>query len=113
MAGHRGLVGGAIWRTLETAGFSNLIGRTSSELDLRERAAVFDFFAETRPQHVVLAAAKVGGILANSTYPVDFLSENLRIQTNVMDAALEFGTQRLLFLGSSCIYPKLADAADP
>jgi GDP-L-fucose synthase len=108
VAGHRGLVGGAIWRALEQDGFSHLIGRRSSELDLRERSDVFDFFADQRPQHVVLAAAKVGGILANSTYPVDFLSENLRIQTNVMDAALEFGTRRLLFLGSSCIYPKLA-----
>jgi GDP-L-fucose synthase len=109
VAGHRGLVGGAIWRALESDGHSNLLGRTSSELDLRERGAVFDFFAEARPQYVVLAAAKVGGILANSSYPVDFLSENLRIQTNVMDAALEFGTERLLFLGSSCIYPKLAE----
>ena len=109
VAGHRGLVGGAIWRALESDGYSNLLGRTSSELDLRERGAVFDFFSEARPQYVVLAAAKVGGILANSSYPVDFLSENLRIQTNVMDAALEFGTERLLFLGSSCIYPKLAE----
>lgn len=108
VAGHRGLVGGAIWRVLEGAGHSGLIGRTSAELDLRDRSAVFDFMAETRPRYVVLAAAKVGGILANSTYPVDFLSENLRIQTNVMDAALEYGTERLLFLGSSCIYPKLA-----
>jgi GDP-L-fucose synthase len=109
VAGHRGLVGGAIWRTLESRGFSGLIGRRSSELDLRERSPVFDFFAETRPEYVVLAAAKVGGIMANSTYPVEFLSENLRIQTNVMDAAVEFGTQRFLFLGSSCIYPKLAE----
>ncbi len=89
-------------------GFGDLVGRRSGELDLRERSDVFDFFAETKPRYVVLAAAKVGGILANSTYPVDFLSENLRIQTNVMDAALEHGTERLLFLGSSCIYPKLA-----
>ena len=108
VAGHRGLVGGAIWRSLEGAGHTGLIGRTSGELDLRDRGAVFDFMAEARPQYVVLAAAKVGGILANNTYPVDFLSENLRIQTNVMDAALEYGTERLLFLGSSCIYPKLA-----
>lgn len=108
VAGHRGLVGSAIWRRLEGEGFTALVGRSSSELDLRDRGAVFDFFAETKPRYVVLAAAKVGGILANNTYPVEFLSENLRIQTNVMDAALEQGVQRLLFLGSSCIYPKLA-----
>jgi len=109
VAGHRGLVGSAIWRRLEDEGFSSLVGLTSSELDLRERSAVFDFFASARPRYVVLAAAKVGGILANSTHPVEFLSDNLRIQVNVMDAALESGTERLLFLGSSCIYPKLAD----
>ena len=108
VAGHRGLVGSAIWRKLEAAGFDRLIGRSSSELDLRDRAAVSAFFAETKPRYVVLAAAKVGGILANSTYPVDFLSENLRIQVNVLDSALEHGVERLLFLGSSCIYPKLA-----
>lgn len=108
VAGHRGLVGGAIWRALERAGHTNLIGHPSGELDLRDREAVFDVLKEERPQYVVLAAAKVGGIMANNTYPVDFLSDNLRIQTNVMDAALEFGTERLLFLGSSCIYPKLA-----
>jgi GDP-L-fucose synthase len=108
VAGHRGLVGSAIWRKLESEGFSNLIGRRSSELDLKERDEVFAFFAENKPRYVVLAAAKVGGILANGTYPVDFLSENLRIQVNVMDAALEHGVERLLFLGSSCIYPKLA-----
>lgn len=109
VAGHRGLVGGAIWRALESYGHTNLLGRSSAELDLKERDAVFDFFAETKPAYVVLAAAKVGGILANNNYPVDFLSDNLRIQTNVMDAALEHGTERLLFLGSSCIYPKLAE----
>lgn len=109
VAGHRGLVGSAIWRKLEAEGFTNLVGRTSSDLDLKDRDAVFSFFAESRPQHVVLAAAKVGGILANNTYPVDFLSENLRIQVNVLDAAREFGVQRLLFLGSSCIYPKFAE----
>lgn len=108
VAGHRGLVGSAIWRLLLDEGFTKLIGRSSSELDLRDRDAVFRFFADNKPAHVVLAAAKVGGILANNTYPVDFLSENLRIQVNVLDAALEYGTQRLLFLGSSCIYPKLA-----
>jgi GDP-L-fucose synthase len=108
IAGHRGLVGSAIWRKLEGEGFNSLVGRRSGELDLRDREAVFDFFAETRPRYVVLAAAKVGGILANNTYPVDFLSDNLRIQTNVMDAALEVRTERLLFLGSSCIYPRMA-----
>lgn len=108
VAGHRGLVGSAVWRRLETQGFARLVGRSSAELDLRDRQAVFDFFAETQPRYVVLAAAKVGGIMANNTYPVDFLSENLRIQTNVMDAALGQKIERLLFLGSSCIYPKLA-----
>lgn len=108
IAGHRGLVGSAIWRKLEAEGFTELIGRSSAELDLKDRDAVFAFFAEQRPQHVVLAAAKVGGILANSTYPVDFLSDNLRIQANVLDAALEHDVDRLLFLGSSCIYPKYA-----
>ncbi|MFC8302306.1 GDP-L-fucose synthase family protein [Specibacter sp. NPDC057265] len=109
VAGHRGLVGSGIWRNLQVSGFTNLIGRTSSELDLKNRKATFSFFAETKPQYVVLAAAKVGGILANSTYPVDFLSDNLRIQVNVLDAAREHGVERLLFLGSSCIYPKLAE----
>ncbi|GAA4777690.1 GDP-L-fucose synthase family protein [Microbacterium gilvum] len=108
VAGHRGLVGSAIWRRLEAGGFENLVGQTSSELDLRERDAVFDFFRATQPRYVALAAAKVGGILANSTFPVDFLSDNIRIQTNVMDAAREVGVERLLFLGSSCIYPKYA-----
>ena len=105
VAGHRGLVGSAIWRKLESEGFKGLVGRTSSELDLKDRSAVFAHFAETKPRYVVLAAAKVGGIMANNTYPVDFLSENLQIQVNVMDAALEAGVERLLFLGSSCIYP--------
>jgi GDP-L-fucose synthase len=109
VAGHRGLVGSAIWRKLEAEGFTNMIGRTSAELDLKDRDAVFRFFAENKPRYVVLAAAKVGGILANNTYPVDFLSENLRIQVNVLDAAVEHGVERLLFLGSSCIYPKFAE----
>ncbi|MDJ0362573.1 GDP-L-fucose synthase [Rhodococcus sp. H29-C3] len=108
VAGHRGLVGSAIWRELEARGFSNLVGRTSGELNLLDRDAVHRFFADTKPKNVVLAAAKVGGILANSTYPVDFISSNLQIQVNVLDAALEHGVERLLFLGSSCIYPKLA-----
>ncbi|RAM36976.1 GDP-L-fucose synthase [Arthrobacter globiformis] len=109
VAGHRGLVGSAIWRNLQSKGFSNLLGRTSAELDLKNRDDVFAFFSENRPRYVVLAAAKVGGILANNTYPVDFLSDNLRIQVNVLDAAREFGVERLLFLGSSCIYPKFAE----
>ena len=108
VAGHRGMVGSAIWREAERQGFTNLIGKSSSELDLKDRAAVFSFFASEKPRYVVLAAAKVGGILANDTYPVDFLSENLQIQVNVMDAALEHGVERLLFMGSSCIYPKFA-----
>ena len=108
VAGHRGLVGSAIWRRLQSEGFTDLVGRSSSDLDLKDRAAVFAFFEETKPRYVVLAAAKVGGILANSTYPVDFLSDNLRIQVNVLDAALKYGVERLLFLGSSCIYPKFA-----
>ena len=108
VAGHRGLVGSAIWRKLEESGFENLVGKTSSELDLKDRDSVLEFFAGTKPKYVVLAAAKVGGILANSTYPADFLTENLRIQINVLDAARDAGVQRLLFLGSSCIYPKYA-----
>lgn len=108
VAGHRGLAGSAVWRRAEAEGFTGLIGRSSKELDLRDRDAVFDFYAEIRPQYVVVAAAKVGGIMANSTYPADFLSDNLRIQVNVMDAAAHFGAERLLFLGSSCIYPKHA-----
>lgn len=109
VAGHRGLVGGGIWRALERRGHTNLIGRSSADLDLKNRADVFDFMATERPAYVVLAAAKVGGIMANNTYPVEFLSENLQIQTNVMDAALEYAVDRLLFLGSSCIYPKFAE----
>jgi GDP-L-fucose synthase len=108
VAGHRGLVGSAIWRNLESEGFTQLVGATHAELDLKDRDAVFDFVARCSPRYLVLAAARVGGILANSTYPVDFLSENLRIQVNVLDAALAAGVERVLFLGSSCIYPALA-----
>lgn len=108
VAGHRGLAGSAIWRRLELQGYGNLVGRTAHELDLRDRNAVAQFFDEVEPEVVVLAAARVGGILANSQYPHDFLSDNLRIQLNVMDAAAAHGVDRLLFLGSSCIYPKLA-----
>ena len=109
VAGRRGMVGSAIVRKLTAEGFTDIVGPTSAELDLKDRDAVFAWFARTRPRYVALAAAKVGGILANDTYPVDFLSENLRIQVNVLDAALEHGVERLIFLGSSCIYPQLAD----
>ncbi|MGV0110177.1 GDP-L-fucose synthase family protein [Arthrobacter sp. CP30] len=108
VAGHRGLVGSAIWRKLEAEGFSDLHGQSSLELDLKDREAVFEYMARVKPRYVVLAAAKVGGILANATYPVDFLTENLQIQVNVLDAAREQNVERVLFLGSSCIYPKLA-----
>lgn len=108
VAGHRGLVGSAVWRRLHRGGFTRVFGATSTELDLRDRDAVFAYMAEKRPRYLVLAAAKVGGILANSTFPVDFLSENVRIQTNVLDAALANDVERVVFLGSSCIYPKHA-----
>ena len=107
VAGHRGLVGSAICRHLTAAGYERLLLRTSTELDLTERSAVWEFFKNQRPEYVVLAAAKVGGIQANSKYPVDFIRDNLLIQSNVIDACYEFGVKRLLFLGSSCIYPKL------
>ncbi|GAV31179.1 nucleoside-diphosphate-sugar epimerases [Coriobacteriaceae bacterium EMTCatB1] len=108
VAGHRGLVGGAILRRLEREGFSNLITRSHAELDLTRQADVERFFEEERPEYVFLAAAKVGGILANATYPADFIRDNLQIQTNVIDAAYRFGVRKLLFLGSSCMYPKHA-----
>jgi GDP-L-fucose synthase len=107
IAGHQGLVGSAIRRGLERSGYRDLLLKTRAELDLMDRAAVDRFFAEERPEYVFLAAAKVGGILANNTYPVDFIRDNLEIQTNVIDAAWRNGAKRLLFLGSSCIYPKL------
>ncbi|MHB1675653.1 MAG: GDP-L-fucose synthase family protein [Acidobacteriaceae bacterium] len=107
IAGHRGLVGSAICRRLTGAGYDRLLLRTSGELDLTERSAVWEFFKDQRPEYVVLAAAKVGGIHANSKYPVDFIRDNLLIQSNAIDACYEFGVKRLLFLGSSCIYPKL------
>jgi GDP-L-fucose synthase len=109
VAGHRGLVGSAIVRRLEAEGLNNLVTRTSAELDLRDQAAVRAFFAEERPEVVVLAAAKVGGILANSSYPAQFLYDNLMIATNVINAAHEHGVRKLLNLGSSCIYPRLAE----
>ncbi|KXG78331.1 GDP-L-fucose synthase [Fervidicola ferrireducens] len=108
VAGHRGLVGSAILRRLRAEGYSNIVTRTRQELDLTDQRAVYQFFEAERPEYVFLAAAKVGGILANSTYPADFIRENLLIQTNVIDAAYRYGVKKLLFLGSSCIYPKFA-----
>jgi GDP-L-fucose synthase len=108
VAGHRGLVGSAIVRRLQTAGFARVIVRERQDLDLREQVAVSRFFESARPQFVFLAAARVGGILANQSYPAEFLRDNLAIQTNVIEAAYRSGTEKLLFLGSSCIYPKHA-----
>jgi GDP-L-fucose synthase len=108
IAGHRGMVGSAIHRKLLSEGYTNLVTRTSSELDLRNQQAVTDFFATEKPDYVFLAAAKVGGIIANNTYRADFLYENLSIQNNVIHQAYETGVKKLMFLGSSCIYPKLA-----
>ena len=107
VAGHRGLVGGALVRALTAQGFHALLTRSSRELDLREQQAVARFFAEERPDYVFLAAARVGGIFANDAYPADFIRDNLLIQTNVIDSAWKSGCKKLLFLGSSCIYPKL------
>ncbi|MGC4078262.1 MAG: GDP-L-fucose synthase [Rubrivivax sp.] len=113
VAGHRGLVGSAIVRRLEAAGHRRLLLRTHAELDLTDTAATRAFFAAERPRHVFLAAAKVGGIVANNNFPADFIRENLAIQTSVIDAAWRAGVERLLFLGSSCIYPKLAPQPMP
>ncbi|ULT56211.1 GDP-L-fucose synthase [Neobacillus drentensis] len=108
VAGHRGLVGSAILRKLENEGFTNLIYKTSGELDLRNFEKVLNFFEEQEIEYVYLAAAKVGGIVANNEYPADFIRDNLLIQTNVIDAAYKTGVKKLLFLGSTCIYPKFA-----
>ncbi|MBS1603621.1 MAG: GDP-L-fucose synthase [Bacteroidetes bacterium] len=108
IAGHRGMVGSAITRKLQKEGFKNLVFRTSSELDLKNQAAVQAFFEKERPDYVFLAAAKVGGIMANNTYRGEFLYDNLMIQSNTIDAAYRNGVKKLMFLGSSCIYPKLA-----
>jgi GDP-L-fucose synthase len=108
IAGHRGLVGSALVRKFQAEGFTNVLVRSHGELDLTDRAVTFDFVLESRPHVIIDAAARVGGIMANSTHPVDFLSENLRIQVNLMDAAVAARVSRLLFLGSSCIYPKYA-----
>jgi GDP-L-fucose synthase len=108
VAGHRGLVGSAIWRALERQGFKNLVGRTRQEVDLLDASAVRKFFAEAKPEFVFIAAAKVGGIHANNTQPASFIFENLQIQNHLIHAASQSGVRKLLFLGSSCIYPKLA-----
>jgi GDP-L-fucose synthase len=108
IAGHRGMVGSAIARHLESQGFTNLVFRTSKELDLRNQEAVFDFFEAEKPEYVFLAAAKVGGIVANNTYRADFIYENLCIQNNIIHNAYKHSVKKLMFLGSSCIYPKLA-----
>ncbi|WP_018229400.1 GDP-L-fucose synthase family protein [Methyloversatilis universalis] len=108
VAGHRGLVGSAIVRNLEAKGYANILKRTHAELDLTDAAAVDAFFAAHRPEYVFLAAAKVGGIVANNSYPAEFIRDNLAIQTNVIHSAWKHGVTRLMFLGSSCIYPKMA-----
>ena len=108
IAGHRGMVGSAIWRLLEQKGYDNLIGRSSKELDLKNQNKVQDFFKTQRPEVVIDAAAKVGGILANNDYPYQFLMENMQIQNNLIDASLQQGVEKFIFLGSSCIYPKFA-----
>jgi len=113
VAGHRGMVGRAIWTHLQEAGYTNLIGRTSDELDLRDPRATRAFFADEQPDFVVLAAARVGGILANDRYPADFIGDNLAIEQSVIQAAHEVGVDRLIFLGSTCIYPKHAPQPMP
>ncbi len=108
VAGHRGMVGGAVVRALRSRGFENIITRTHAELDLTNQQSVEEFFVTEEPDYVFLAAAKVGGIYANDTYPADFIRENLQIQTNIIDSAYRNNTKKLLFLGSTCIYPKMA-----
>ncbi|MGL5904836.1 MAG: NAD-dependent epimerase/dehydratase family protein, partial [Cetobacterium sp.] len=108
VAGHRGMVGSAIVRRLEENGYTNIVYRTSAELDLRNQAAVEEFFKNEKPEYVFLAAAKVGGIHANNTYPAEFLYDNLMIETNIINSAYKNRVKKLLFLGSSCIYPKFA-----
>ncbi len=108
IAGHRGMVGSAIWRKLEAEGYTNLLGRTSKELELRNQQAVKDFFATEKPEVVIDAAARVGGILANNDYPYQFLMENLQIQNNLIETSHKKDVEKFIFLGSSCIYPKLA-----
>jgi GDP-L-fucose synthase len=109
IAGHRGMVGSALLRKLKAEGYTNFVLRTSTELDLRNQIEVQEFFRKERPEHVFLAAAKVGGIVANNTYRAEFLYDNLMLQSNVIDAAYRHGAKKLMFLGSSCIYPKFAE----
>ena len=108
IAGHKGMVGSSVWRALEKKGYTNLLGKTSTELDLRNQQAVNDFYNQEKPEVVIDAAAKVGGILANNDYPYPFLMENMQIQNNLIDGALNAGIEKFIFLGSSCIYPKFA-----
>ena len=108
IAGHKGMVGSAVWRALDNNGYTNLIGLSRSELNLRNQQAVLDFYKEEKPEIVIDAAAKVGGILANNDYPYDFLMQNMQIQNNLIDGAFNSGVEKFIFLGSSCIYPKLA-----
>jgi GDP-L-fucose synthase len=108
IAGHKGLVGSALFRVLKKQGFTNIIGKSREELDLTQQKMVYDFFEKESPEYVFLAAAKVGGIHANNTYPADFILSNLQIQNNVIDACYKFKAKKLIFLGSSCIYPKFA-----
>ncbi len=108
IAGHNGMVGSAIWRTLSAKGYTNLVGVSSKALDLRNQEAVKDYFAQEQPEVVIDAAARVGGILANNNYPYQFIMENMQIQNNLIDSALQAGIEKFIFLGSSCIYPKLA-----
>lgn len=108
IAGHKGMVGSAIWRALEYKGYTNLIGKTSKEIDLRNQQDVLDFYNQEQPELVIDAAAKVGGILANNDFPYQFLMENLKIQNNLIDGAHKTGVEKFIFLGSSCIYPKFA-----
>lgn len=108
IAGHKGMVGSAVWRALEKRGYTNLIGVSSTKLNLRNQQAVLDFYKEEKPSIVIDAAAKVGGILANNDYPYDFLMQNMQIQNNLIDGALNSGIEKFIFLGSSCIYPKFA-----
>ena len=108
IAGHCGMVGSAVWRALEAKGYNNLLGKTSQDLDLRDQAAVTNFYNLEKPDVVINAAAKVGGILANNDFPYQFLMENMQIQNNIIDGAFKNGVEKFIFLGSSCIYPKLA-----
>jgi GDP-L-fucose synthase len=108
IAGHRGMVGSAVWRLLQKKGYTNLLGKTSAEIDLRNQRAVTDFYKKERPEVVIDAAAKVGGILANNNFPYQFLMENMQIQNNLIDGAHNSGIEKFIFLGSSCIYPKFA-----